>query len=110
MNEDLKAPENLDEKGSLAHAAITTLLAKKRMTYTGGCKAFYSPAQWEERGEEYGRGALLIVCHDGGDLAPFFNHDYQCYASMEKMRKALERVGCFVEQCTSWYSAVYLIT
>lgn len=74
---------------------------------TGGCRTFYSPAEWKARGESYGLESVLIVCHDGGDVASFFNYDYECYQRLENMREALEKVGYWAEPCTSWYTAIY---
>ena len=74
---------------------------------TGGCTPFYSAKQWKDKGEEYGLSSKLIVCHDGGDLAYFFNWNYGAYESIEKMRKALELAGYYAEQCTGWYTAIY---
>jgi len=73
----------------------------------GGCKAFYSPDAWEARGEKYGLNSLLIVVHDGGDLAPWFNLDYQCYDLYEKLQAELAEVNMYAESCTCWYSAIY---
>lgn len=73
----------------------------------GGSRAFYSPKEWRERGESYGQQSVLILCHDGGDLAPLCNWDYECYKSMEAFKDFLRQKGFYVEQCTSWYSAVY---
>ena len=78
--------------------------------------AFYSPEQWAERGEEHGRGSLLVIVHEGSPLAPWFSLDaaYQTgaasdYDRVETMRQALEAVGLYAEQCTLWYSAIYAI-
>lgn len=65
------------------------------------------PRQWYE---PYGCESTLVVVHDGGDLAPYFNWDYKQYDSMEGMRLALEKIGYYPEQCTSWYSAIYPIS
>ncbi len=73
----------------------------------GGCRAFYSPAEWRERGEEYGRDSLLILVHDGGDLATMCSLDYGCYQAQARLVAELRKRGLFVEQCTTWYSAVY---
>lgn len=88
----------------------------------GGCRAFYTPQEWEDRGEQYGQEAELIVVYDGGDLGYYFNmdrsYDMTCmaaeagfkpepYATYEKMRKALEAIGFYAEECTGWYSAIY---
>ena len=73
----------------------------------GGCQAFYSPKQWAARGEEYGLKASLIVVHDGGAAAPYFNMDYCDYKNQEQMIEALSKIGYWAEQCTSWYTAIY---
>lgn len=75
----------------------------------GGCQPFYTPQAWEARGEKYGTGSVLVLVHDGGDLAPFCNYDYEQYDRIEKFSKALAEDGFYVENCTSWYSAVYRI-
>ena len=80
-------------------------------TYTGGCRTFYTSAEWRARGEDYGRESLLIVCHDGGDVAEFFSYDaaYDAgsYDMLERMDEALRAAGYRAEQCTRWYSAIY---
>lgn len=76
---------------------------------TGGCRPFYSPEEWEERAEKYGRDSVLVVAHDGGDVASFFNYDYMDYRAIDAMNEALSAAGYYAEQCTSWYSAIYPI-
>lgn len=73
----------------------------------GGCRAFYAPEEWKDRGEEFGTMSDLVIVHDGGDLAPWFNLDYGRYGLNDRMQDALARKGLYVEQCTSWYSAIY---
>jgi hypothetical protein len=74
----------------------------------GGCRAFYSPREWKERGESYGVDSLLIICHDGGDLAPLCNFDYECYSAMDAFRDFLrDKYDVYPEQCTCWYTAIY---
>lgn len=93
-----------------AKTAINTILKVTRsydLSATGGgCRAFYTPAEWKARGERYGDGAVLIVVHDGGSLAPFFNHDYGAYAMMESMREALATRKLYAEQATSWFTII----
>lgn len=76
---------------------------------TGGCRPFYSVEEWEDRGEQYGTSSELIVVHDGGDHARYFNMDYMDYKSVEEMNEALFEIGYYAEQCTSWYSAIYKV-
>lgn len=102
-------PTDLDDRGRIAAKAILDFLEEKDLTYHGGGGRFYSPREWEERGEEYGRRSLLIITHDGGDHAVALNIDYGAYALMEQLAERLRAHGFYVEQCTSWYSAVYPI-
>lgn len=75
----------------------------------GGCRAFWTPGEWLARGEEYGTDSVLVLVHDGGDLAPFCNWDYCRYDLSERLQNALGKSGFFYEQCTCWYSAVYRV-
>jgi hypothetical protein len=119
----LEQPSNLTVKGRKAHKTILKFLQEREMTDTGGCKAFYSPKEWTARGEQYGRESLLIVVYDGGDHRGAFNLD-AClettemlhaegiqvrdpYATHTAMSAELEKIGCYIEECTGWYAAVY---
>ena len=102
---DFGLPEDLSETArKIAEVIIRT--AGPDAT-GGGCRAFYSAAEWRARGEAYGREALLVVAHDGGDLARFFNWDYEDAAARERMDQALNAVGAWAEPCTNWYTAIY---
>jgi len=59
------------------------------------------------RGESYGRDSLLVVVHDGGEVAPYFNLDYCQHGSWEAMDAHLRKHGVYAESCTSWYTAIY---
>jgi hypothetical protein len=104
MTNDFKTDHLNEEQKKIA--AVMVKVAGKGAS-GGGCPAFYTPEQWKERGETYGTESKLIVCHDGGDLAKFCNFDYCQYAAMDRMSAALGKIGYYVENCTSWYSAVY---
>lgn len=107
-NETLAMPEGLCKKGKLAYDTIVKYLKENGLDNTGGCKTFYSPKEWKERGEDYGTVSLLVVVHDGGDHARAFSWDYEDYASIEGLNKDLMEVGgMYSEQCTCWYSAIY---
>jgi hypothetical protein len=103
----LSKPKNLSEAGKRAHKTILQILEKNKTLETGGCKAFYSPKEWQERGEKYGQKAELIIVHDGGDLAQYFNVDYENVAAQKKMETALEKQNLYAESCTCWYTAIY---
>ena len=75
----------------------------------GGCRAFYSPKEWKERGEDYGLTSELILVHDGGDLAPYCNLDYEEYKMHDALYEFLKSKGYYLESCTCWYSAVYKV-
>jgi hypothetical protein len=107
-NQDFNIPNNLNAQGQQAAEAIVALMTAELTTPSGGgCKAFCTPEEWADRGEDYGQGAVLIVVHDGGDQARYFNLDYCQYEAHDRMHTCLEKLGLFAEQCTCWYSAVY---
>jgi len=105
---DLQQPDNLSEKGKQAHAAIVAFLENNGLTYTGGCRTFYSPKEWTERGEEYGCDGELIVVHDGGYVGDAFSYDSENYKMIEEMNETLKPLGVYSEPCTRWYTAIYL--
>jgi hypothetical protein len=107
MTDDLKMPEGLTEDGVRAYNSIMGFMEARGHTYTGGCRAFYSPQEWKDRREEYGLNSVLIVVHDGGDLAPVFNYSYQCDNLVNAMFDTLKKVGLHSEPCTCWYTAIY---
>jgi hypothetical protein len=100
-------PDGLSAAGELAWKTVTALLRKDGSLFAGGCKAFYSPAEWRERGEEYGCDSELVVVHDGGEHARYFNYDHGDYSAIERMQAALALAGLWAEACTCWYSCVY---
>ena len=106
-NPDLNIPDGLDKHGLAAVSVVRAVLDQHGATWTGGCRAFYTPAEWTDRGESYGKDSLLIIVHDGGDVGGFFNYDKLRYERIEAMNKALERCGLRAEPCTSWYTAIY---
>ena len=103
---DLSMPSNLDKKGIEAYKTIMSLVKKHSLEYTGGCKCFYSPTEWQARGEEYGINSKLIIVYDGAIIRELF---YPNYGSdlMQECVNELSKIGLFFEPCTSWYSAVY---
>lgn len=98
-----------DEQRKIAESIVTFLCEEyeKERPYGGGCKAFHTPEQWRARGEQYGLASVLILCHDGGDLRSYCNWDYGQYSAIDAFAKHLASLGYYVEQCTSWYSAIY---
>lgn len=109
IKEQWPIPTGLSRKGRAAAKVILEFLAEKELTEHGGGGKFYSPKQWAERGELYGRTSELVITHDGGDHAYALDYDREAYALMEELRGRLQPLGMYIEQCTCWYSAVYQI-
>ena len=104
---ELERPEGLSDKGNLAYDKIMSFLEENGLTNTGGCKAFYSPKEWQERGEEYGCDSVLVIVHDGGDHGNAFSYDREEYEVLDAMIEHLHPSGVYPEQCTCWYTAIY---
>ena len=109
MNNDFAMPDDLSEDGQRAWKAIVTLLmTDDPLMSTGGCRAFRSPMfHLNVQGESYGKGSELIVVYDGGDHRPYFTLDCESDELRERMNSMLEPLGMYLEECTSWYAAVY---
>lgn len=107
MRDDFAIPEDLSDEGRKVAEAIKDLLGPEATG--GGCRAFYAPEEWADRGESYGTTSVLVLCHDGGALAPYCNMDYGAWPLVEKLMGVLRPLGYYVEGCTCWYSAVYPI-
>lgn len=106
---DFDIPEDVTGRGRKAAEAIIALLKKNGSEPNGGgCRAFYSPTEWKNRGERYGTSSLLVIVHDGGDACPYFNIDYGNMKLWEEMQIELAKLGLYAEMCTGWYSAVYV--
>jgi hypothetical protein len=115
-NRDLIKPDGLSEAGQKAYAIIVAYLKANNLTCTE-LRVFYAPAEWIERGHEYGTKAQLIVMYDGAtSLKRVFSMDacyamarpgVDCYALYEGMQAKLNEAGMFFEECTGWYAAIY---
>ena len=104
---EIPIPENLSPEGQTAAEVIAAYLTEYELTYFGGCRLFYSPEEWERRGEKYGLKSELIVCYDGGDAGEVLQFDGGALA--DGLVEALRKKNLYTEECTSWYSAVYKI-
>lgn len=104
---DFAMPQGLSREGQRAWQVIVGLLAEHDALNSGGhTHVFYTPQEWADRGEQYGNGSELIVVHDGGDHARFFNADYNGNGTT-LMLKALSKVGCYPPPMTSWSTAIH---
>lgn len=107
---DFRTDHLNDEQKRIAHAIINLITEKNGKSPSGGgCTAFYTPEQWKDRGEAYGINSVLLLVHDGGDLAPFCNFDYGQYDKIDCLTLTLEMLGdgYWMESCGCWYTAVY---
>lgn len=100
-------PEGLCELGQRAAEGIVRFLSEHDATEDlHGC--LYSPQEWTERGERFGRNSLLIITHDGGEHAGAFDPEQDWETGLnDDIYKHLRQLGFMTELCDSWYSAVY---
>lgn len=90
-----------------AHETILRVLKRHRATYTGGCRAFQTPAEWIALGNRApGPLAVLVVVYDGGELPDFFRLGVH-QRRHEAMRAALSAAGLLAEEITGCCSALY---
>jgi len=68
---DLDVPYELDED---VQTFLHELCRRFDVTFTGGCRAFYTAKEWELLGNNHYKAAAVIV-HDGGDLSYLLNLD-----------------------------------
>ena len=122
---DLDMPEDLAAPGRRAYEIIVAYLKERGFSDNGGCKAFYSPAEWAAREESYGTKSHLVVVYDGGAARPVFSmdaaYDLDCaiysetgktrkpYSLYEGMQDKLREAGLYFEECTGYYSAIYSV-
>lgn len=109
-NPDLAVPKGLSEKGREAVQIILDILKDREITYTGGSKAFYSPAEWKAKGEQYCQNALLVVVYDGSAVAQCFEYAKEDYAAIEAMDAALRAADMYPESGTHVYAGIYPVT
>lgn len=111
----LAKPEGLDAAGEKAYKVIMAFLKARKLTYVQQ-KAFYSPAEWKERGEQYGTESKLVIVIEGAEMRRCLSMDacYEvarpgtnCYEPYEALQERLEAEGLYNQDCTSWYSAIY---
>ena len=111
------APEGLSPEGLAAYKAVVTHLRSKKVPVTG--IRFYSPSEWQERGETYGTESELVVVYESADerarMAFSMDACYQyarpgenAYARQEAMQAALGKAGgLYFQEATCWYGSVY---
>ncbi len=105
---DFAMPSGLSPDGQRAWEVIVRLLAENDDLKSGGhTHVFYTPEAWRAKGEDYGEGSELIVVHDGGNHAAYFNSDYEAHLLHAKMELALRKNGLYPQPMTNWGTAIY---
>jgi hypothetical protein len=104
-------PEGVSENGRKAAEIIRAYVLELDLLGTSGGSVFRDPAEWDDN---FGRNSLLVVVHEGLDAGPCLSMDgaYNSgcgYALYEALTDRLRDAGLFIEQCTTWYSAIYEI-
>lgn len=106
-NTDLAAPADASPDCLKIWRVIIKFLEKKKHTYTGGCRAFYSGA---EAGKYHGydlSNAALVVHYDGGDLRYCFETVWNSPHLVKQLQELIDKAGFWIEPQTNWASAIY---
>jgi hypothetical protein len=116
----LAMPDGLTTRARRAYQLIVECLQKLGITTesTGGCRTFYSPSEWKEKGETSGRNAILIVVYDGSSVKYHFSMDAayetkgnkvgsEIYEKTEAMQTYLNEADFRYEELTRWCAAIY---
>ena len=111
LNQDWRVPTGLSREARKLVFAIRKLAFGFAWS-AGGQKVFWSPKEWAEKGEQYGKGAELVILHEGGDHAPFFSldhasYDLNPYVDFEFTMAFLKKHGYWAEGLYTWSTAIY---
>ena len=89
-------------------SAISEFFQSEGITFAE--KVFYTPEEWQDRGERYCAQSLLVVVYDGeGDVHRAMSLDGMDYKCNQRLQDALAKIGCYFEEGTHWYGGVYPI-
>lgn len=100
-------PEGLCRAALKAAHALRDFCLQHDLTFTGGCRVFYSPAEWQARGESYGTHSLLVCVYDGAACRRALSLAGEDYPMVEAFAQVLDDLDLYVEECTGWYAAIY---
>jgi hypothetical protein len=85
FKDELAIPAGLPENVQNFCRELRNSMRERGEEGCGGCKAFHSPSDWAL---PRGSLAVLVVLHEGGNMAPRFNTDYEVadlYAEVDNM-------------------------
>lgn len=107
LGSDWDIPTDLCRAGRKAAEAIRQFAIDNDLTHTGGCRIFYSPAEWRARGEAHATTSLLVCVYDGAAIRRALSFDGFDYPKLEALNAILDTLDVFNEECTCWYSAIH---
>lgn len=95
-------------KQTVIQAAVEVMYDTDKADILSDCQ-FYTPAQWAERGEEFGLNSQLVLVHDGGWMSYMLNLGHEAYSLYDAFAARMQELlpDYHFEQCTNWYSALY---
>ena len=106
---NLAIPKGLSRGGrKAAKTILESGLKELGSLSSGGCRTFYTPKEWADRGEVSGNGSILVVVYDGGDLYSLLSYHSESPRMRDRMDEAMDNAGFFIETINCWSSAVYL--
>lgn len=101
----LRLPYSNPERGLAQIFLRCASGAFPRSIDTNGCRAFYTPDEWQDREERYCLGAELIIVHDRGDLHTLLGgEDTESSGILDDL---LREEGYYLEAGTDWYHGLY---
>jgi hypothetical protein len=108
-SDDWAVPTGLSAGARKAAFIIRRFAAANLLTHTGGCKIFYTPAEWEAKGGWW--GSELVVVHEGADIGRAFSYDSECYSLIEDLVTVLNEsdTDLYSEQVNSCVNVLYAV-
>lgn len=103
---ELRIPEGLSDFTLQLLLDMRSWLAERGDVNTGGCRAFYSPAEYRQW-RQVPDSVVCVIGHDGGSLAPYFNLSYCDYEAFDDMTEFVDLRGFWCECQTSGETYVY---
>lgn len=105
---ELAVPTCLPAPVRILTLDIRQWLRTRGDAHTGGCRAFWAPAEFRahERTPVNER-VVLVIMHDGGGLASYCNPAYEQYDDCHALEEFLSVRGYWIEQQSSWYSYIF---
>jgi hypothetical protein len=110
-NQDWDIPTGLTANGRKAAFAIRNFAKAHGLVDSGGGKMFFTPKEWNARGQKYCGNSDLVVDYEGAAIqvatsldAAFYSGSYALH---NELYGVLNEIGVYMEEGTLWYSGVY---